>query len=105
MNCIHCNSDNVVKCGKFITSNGIVRQRYLCKNCNKKFVVNPIKPKYSEEFKDKIVKAVVKEGMGIRQSSRVFKVSVPTIIKWVKEYKLDEKSKIFRCSLATQAKN
>jgi len=87
MKCIHCNSNNVVKCGKYITSDGIVRQRYLCKNCNKKFVVNPIKPKYSEEFKDKIVKAVVKEGMGIRQSSRVFKVSVPTIIKWVKEYK------------------
>ena len=40
-----------------------------------------MKPKYSEEFKDKIVKAVVKEGMGAKQSSRVFKVSVPIIIK------------------------
>ncbi len=60
---------------------------FVSENCNKKFVVNPIKPKYSEEFKEKIVKAVVKEGMGVRQSSRVFKVSVPTIIKWVKEYK------------------
>ena len=51
------------------------------------FVLNPIKPRnYPEKFKEMVVKAVVKEGVGIRQASRIFKLSPKTVIAWVREF-------------------
>ena len=45
------------------------------KVCGRTFVPNPIKPRnYPEEFKEMVVKAVVKEGVGVRQASRIFKL-------------------------------
>ncbi len=56
---------------------GEKRQRYKCKVCGRTFVPNPIKPRnYPEEFKDMVVKAVVKEGVGVRQASRIFKLQI-----------------------------
>ena len=49
------------------------------------FVPNPIKPRnYPEEFM--VVRAVVKEGIGVRQASRIFKISQTTVIAWVREF-------------------
>ena len=73
-----------------------IGQRYKCKSCGRTFVPNPIKPRnYSEEFKEVVVRAVVKEGVGIRQASRIFKLSPNTVTAWVKEFsKKDLRNKI-----------
>ena len=87
MKCIHCHSDKVVKAGVYKTKRGISRQRYKCKNCGRSFVIEPIKPSYTDEFKDKVVKAVVKEGTSIKQAHRTFNIGISTVIRWIKEYK------------------
>jgi len=90
MICPHCRSINVVKAGSYYTKSGERRQRYKCKSCGKTFVLNPIKPRnYPKEFKEMVIRAVIKEGVGIRKASRIFKVSQSTIIAWIKEF-LDE---------------
>ncbi len=33
-----------------------------------------------------VVRAVVKEGVGIRQASRIFRLSPKTVIAWVREF-------------------
>ncbi len=33
-----------------------------------------------------VVRAVVKEGVGVRQASRIFKLSPKTVIAWVREF-------------------
>jgi transposase-like protein len=59
----------VVKMGHYFTKSGEKRQRYKCKGCGRTFVLNPIKPRnYSEEFKEMVVRAIVKEGVGDRAS-------------------------------------
>ena len=87
MICPHCNSEEVVKMGHYRTKSGERRQRYKCKACGRTFVPNPIKPRnYPEEFKEMVVRAVVKEGIGVRQASRIFKISQTTVIAWVREF-------------------
>ena len=56
------------------------------------FVLNPIKPRnYSEKFKEMVIRAVVKERVGVRQASRIFKISQTTVIAWVREFSKKEK--------------
>ena len=87
MICPHCKSEEVVKMGYYYTKKGERRQRYKCKACGRTFVPNPIKPRnYPEEFKEMVVRAVVKEGVGVRQASRIFKISQTTVIAWVREF-------------------
>jgi len=51
------------------------------------FVPNLIKPRnYPEGFKRMVIRAVVKEGVGIRQASRIFKISQTTVIAWVRDF-------------------
>ncbi len=77
----------VVKMGYYYTKKGERRQRYKCKVCGRTFVLNPIKPRnYPEEFKEMVVRAVVKEGVGVRQASRIFKISQTTVIAWKREF-------------------
>jgi len=84
----------VVKMGYYFTKTGEKRQRYKCKACGRTFVINPIKPRnYPEEFKEMAVRAVVKEGVGVRQASRIFKISQTTIIAWVREFSKKEHKK------------
>ncbi len=73
--------------GHYYTKSGEKRQRYKCKDCSRTFVLNPIKPRnYSKEFKEMVVRAVVKEGVGVRQASRIFKISQTTVIAWKREF-------------------
>ena len=73
--------------GYYFTKKWERRQRYRCKVCGRTFVLNPIKPRnYPEKFKEMVVKAIVKEGVGIRQASRIFKLSPNTVIAWVREF-------------------
>ena len=77
----------VVKMGYYFTKAGEKRQRYKCKGCGRTFVLNPIKPRnYPEEFKEMVVRAVVKEGVGIRQASRIFRLSPKTVIAWIRDF-------------------
>ena len=47
--CKYCNCKDCIKRGKTRTN----KQRYICKNCGKSFVLKPKKIVYSEEFKKK----------------------------------------------------
>jgi len=72
--------------GYYYTKKGERRQRYRCKACGRTFVPNLIKPRnYPEVFKEMVIRAVVKERVGVRQASRIFKISQTTIIAWKKE--------------------
>ena len=48
--CKYCDSKRVIKHGIRRNKNGI-KQRYLCKNCNRTFVLEPIKSKYPKYIK------------------------------------------------------
>ena len=73
--------------GSYFTKLGEKRRRYKCKVCGRTFVLNPIKPRnYPEEFKEMVVRAVVKEGVGVRQASRIFGLSPKTVITWKREF-------------------
>ncbi|WP_449288508.1 IS1/IS1595 family N-terminal zinc-binding domain-containing protein [Methanocaldococcus infernus] len=85
--CKYCNSDKVVKAGKHKSEKYGVRQMYLCKKCKRRFVEESKAPRYSDSFKEKVVRSVVFEGLGIRQAGRVFKLSTTTILRWIKDFK------------------
>ncbi|MBS4900831.1 MAG: hypothetical protein KHZ87_08855, partial [Clostridiales bacterium] len=41
---------------------------------------------YTDEFKKEVIVARYKHGISLRQLTKIYKVSLPTIIKWSKEY-------------------
>ena len=43
---------------------------------------------YTDEFKKEVINARYKHGISLRQLTKIYKVSMPTIIKWSKEYSL-----------------
>ena len=72
--------------GNYYTKDGEKRRGYKCKACGRTFVPNLIKLRnYLEEFKEMVV-AVVKEGVGVRQVSRIFKIYQTTVISWKREF-------------------
>ena len=87
VSCRYCNSGKIVKAGFVKSDKYGNRQRYLCKDCGRKFVEYIKSPRYSDAFKKHVVKCVVTEGLGIRQASRVFKLSMNTILDWIKKFK------------------
>ncbi|WP_292460090.1 hypothetical protein [Methanothermococcus sp.] len=68
--CVNCNSDKVVKAGLHKSEKYGIRQVYLCKECGRKFIEHAKSPRYSQEFKEHVVRCVVCEELGIRQASR-----------------------------------
>jgi len=74
--CPVCKSDHLVKNGK--TKAG--KQRYSCKECNKRFITNysynACKPNTNQQ-----IILFTKEGLGIRSTARVLKISVTTLLK------------------------
>lgn len=76
-NCPKCKSERLVK-------NGFQRgkQRYKCKECGFNPTVEEVG--YPEEFRAKIL-AIYLEGVGIRAISRIFKISVGSVINWIRE--------------------
>jgi insertion element IS1 protein InsB len=81
--CPHCDSKDVVKRGK--TANG--KQRYLCNNeaCSaSSFILDYSYNGYLPEVKDKIIEMAM-NGSGIRDTSRVLKVSQTTDINEIKK--------------------
>jgi len=74
--CPICKSENLIKSGK--TANG--KQRYCCKKCNKRFIVNYCYNAYQSDTNQQII-LFTKEGLGIRSTARVLRISVTTLLK------------------------
>ena len=74
--CPICNSDKLIKSGK--TTNG--KQRYCCKECSKRFIIDYTYNAYSSDTNQQII-LFTKEGLGIRSTARVLRISVTTLLK------------------------
>ena len=81
LTCRHCGSENIVRNG--ITSNG--KQRFLCKDCRKRSSQNPQPNGYTEEQREKILRAYQEERSSIRGLRRTFGVSRNTVSSWLKK--------------------
>lgn len=78
ISCCRCVGEisNMIKYGK--TKSG--SQRYICKLCNKTRVENYIYQAYNPDI-DKNIIQLTKEGLGIRSTSRILKISTTTVLK------------------------
>jgi len=74
--CKGCSSNDIVKNGK--TRNG--KQRFLCKNCSKSFILDYSYNACNKHINQQII-LFTKEGLGIRSTARVLKISVTTLLK------------------------
>jgi transposase-like protein len=79
LKCAKCGSTNIRKNGRNKAGN----PQYHCKDCGAYRTINP-KVKYTEEQKEIILKAY-KERPSMRGIQRIFKVSTPTLSKWLKK--------------------
>lgn len=81
--CVKCNGKNLVKNGKSHSG----EQRYLCKDCKrtqqKDYQRNGDKP----EIKS-LIKEMVHNGCGVRQTGRILKISKDTVTKYLKKNKI-----------------
>ena len=80
LTCRHCESENIVRNG--MTSNG--KQRFLCKDCGKRSRQNPQPNGYTEEEREKILRAY-QERSSLRGLARTFGVSRNTVSSWLKK--------------------
>jgi transposase-like protein len=78
--CYHCGSKNVVRNGQ--TNNG--KQRYKCRGCGCNSREDAQGPGYSEAEKELILRTY-NERPSMRGITRIFGVSRPTLIKWLKK--------------------
>lgn len=60
------------------------KQKYLCHKCNRQSRENPAPNVYSEEKKEEILRTY-EERSSLRGLGRIFGVSRPTVIKWLKK--------------------
>ena len=74
--CPHCQSDDIVKNGK--SGNG--KQRFICKSCTKSFLIGYTYHACHTNINQQII-LFTKEGLGIRSTARVLKISVTTLLK------------------------
>ncbi|MCL1935262.1 MAG: IS1-like element transposase [Defluviitaleaceae bacterium] len=80
--CIYCNSEKVSKNGK--NPKGI--QTLLCRNCNKRFQAEYSNNGSKPETKRLIIEMSL-NGSGIRDISRVLKISTNTVLSVLKKEK------------------
>lgn len=78
--CYHCESEDVVRDGH--SAQG--KQRYKCKSCGRISREPPQHERYSTAQKEQILRAY-NERPSMRGIGRVFGVSRPTLIKWLKK--------------------
>jgi len=74
--CPHCKETKVVKNGT--TKNK--KQQYHCKSCGKRFIINYSYLAYHPDVNQSII-LLTKEGLGIRSTSRILKISTTTLLK------------------------
>ncbi len=78
--CPHCDSESVVKNGK--TANQ--KQNYLCKGCRKQFIRDYTDNGSDQKTKELIIPMTLNSS-GIRDISRVLKLSPNTVLKTIRE--------------------
>ena len=76
INCPRCREKKVSKNGT--TKNK--KQQYCCKNCGKRFIENYTYMAYKFDV-DKNIIQFTKEGLGIRSTARILKISTTTLLK------------------------
>lgn len=74
--CKHCYSKNIIKNGTTKTH----KQQYICKNCNKRFIEFYSYQAYHRNINSKLIQ-FTKEGLGIRSTARILKISTTTLLK------------------------
>lgn len=74
--CPKCSSIQTVKNGKTRKN----KQRFLCKSCSKSFITDYSYNAYKPNTNQQII-LFTKEGLGIRSTARVLKISVTTLLK------------------------
>jgi len=73
--CPVCKSEHLIMSGK--TANE--KQRYQCKNCGKRFLAEYTYNAYKTNVNQNII-TFTKEGLGIRSTARVLKISTTTLL-------------------------
>ena len=73
-NCKFCQSNRIVKNGT--TKNK--KQQFKCKECKKHFIIQYSYNAYNKSTNGYIIK-LTKEGLGIRSTARVLKISTTTV--------------------------
>jgi insertion element IS1 protein InsB len=74
--CPDCNSSQIVKNGRTVGG----KQRFLCRKCSKSFIENYTYNACKPDINQQII-LFTKEGLGIRSTARVLKISVTTLLK------------------------
>lgn len=74
--CKNCYSRNIIKNGTTKTK----KQQFYCKNCKKRFIDYYTYNAYKENTHRKIIQ-LTKEGLGIRSTARLLKISATTLLK------------------------
>ncbi len=74
--CNYCHSNNIIKNGT--TKNR--KQQYFCKNCKKRFIDFYTYRAYEKDINFQIIQ-LTKEGLGIRSTARILKISITTLLK------------------------
>jgi len=76
INCPRCKAKKVVKNGR--TKND--KQQYFCKICCYRFIENYTYQAYNSDINQNIIR-LTKEGLGIRSTARILKISTTTLLK------------------------
>jgi transposase-like protein len=77
--CPHCKTrEHQVKCG----CNNCGSQRYLCKQCQRRYVAEPKVHGYSNEVRRQAVELYL-EGNSFRAIGRILKVNYQSVANWV----------------------
>ena len=74
--CKNCHSKNIIKNGTTKTR----KQQYICKNCSKRFLEFYSYEAYKKNINSKIIQ-FTKEGLGIRSTARILKISATTLLR------------------------
>lgn len=74
--CPFCYSNNIIKNGTTKTR----KQQYFCKNCDQRFLDYYSYNAYRKELDFQIIQ-LTKEGLGIRSTARLLKISATTLLK------------------------
>lgn len=85
--CSSCYSKHIIKNGTTRTG----KQQYFCKNCNKRFIGYYSYNAYRKTINSNIIQ-LTKEGVGIRSTARILKISTTTLLKRI----ISIASKIFQ---------
>lgn len=80
LRCQHCQSQRLVRNG--LAPDG--RQRYLCRDCDRRSREQPRSNAYTEQEREQILRAY-DERSSLRGLSRTFGVSRNTVTSWIKK--------------------